>query len=166
MYNAVVDTGPLIHLHEIDQLEIIIAVFSSLHLPEYVEREIRNEPILRFIHLHTDLIKVHPISEPELFPTKDVFSAFQLHLADLVVLTLLTKIVDTIAVTDDLALRKAIESSGRTAVGTIGILFRAYKQGVTDKSQLIKMIDLIFNDSTLYLNSAFRTRVLGIVESL
>ena len=166
VHNAVVDTGPLIHLHEIDQLEIITAVFSKLHLPEYVEREIRNEPILKFIHQNTERITVHQIPEQELFPTKDAYSSFQLHLADLAVLTLLVKITDAIAITDDLALRRAIESGGRTVVGTIGILFRAYKQGVIDKPQLTKLIDLIFNDSTLYLNSAFRTKVVEIVGSL
>jgi predicted nucleic acid-binding protein len=164
--NAVVDTGPMIHLHEIDQLGIIIAVFSKLHLPDYVEREIHNEPILQFIRQNTVQIKVHPIPEPELFSTKDAYSAFQLHLADLAVLTLLTKIEDALAVTDDLALRRAIESNGRTVVGTIGILFRGYSQGVVDKPQLKNLIDKIFNDSTLYLNSAFRTRVQNIIESL
>jgi predicted nucleic acid-binding protein len=166
VFDAVVDTGPLIHLHEIDQLEIITAVFSNLHLPEYVEREIRNEPILQFIHLHSDRITVHQNPESELFSIKDAYSAYQLHLADLAVLNLLTKIVDAVAVTDDLALRKAIESSGRTVVGTIGIIFRGFKLEVIDKGQLIHMVDRIFNDSTLYLNSAFRARVLGIVESL
>jgi predicted nucleic acid-binding protein len=164
--NAVVDTGPLIHLNEIDHLEIITAVFNNLHIPEYVEREIHNEPILQFIRQKTDQITVHPIPEPDLFTTKDAYSAFQLHLADLAVLTLLVKIADAITVTDDLTLRRAIESGGRTVVGTIGTLFRAHKQGVIDKPQLTRLIDLIFNDSSLYLNSAFRSRVLSMVESL
>jgi predicted nucleic acid-binding protein len=166
MLNAVVDTGPLIHLHEIDRLAIITAVFSKLHLPEYVEREIHNEPILQFIYQNTAQIIVHPIPEPELFSTKDAFSAYQLHLADLAVLTLLTKFDGALAATDDLALRRAIESNGRTVVGSIGILFRAYKQGVIDKPQLADLIDKIFNDSTLYLNIAFRARVQTIIESL
>lgn len=164
--NAVIDTGPLIHLHEIDQLEIITAVFSNLHIPEYVKREIRNEPILKFIALHSDRIKVHPVSEPELFPVKDAYSKFQLHLADLAVVTVLLKISDSLALTDDLALRRAIESNGRTVVGTVGILFKAYKRGVIDKPRLIELIDRIFNDSSLYLSSSFRMRVLSIAESL
>lgn len=164
--NAVIDTGPLIHLHEIDQLEIITVVFGSLHIPEYVKREIRNEPILKFIDLHSERIKIHPVSQPELFAVKDTFSAFQLHLADLAVVTVLLKITDALALTDDLALRKAIESSGRTVAGTVGILFKAYKRGVIDKPQLIELIDRIFNDSSLYLSSSFRMKVLSIAESL
>ena len=54
------------------------------------------------------------------------------------------KIVDAVAVTDDLAFHKAIESSGRTVAGTIGILFRGFKLGVLDKGQLISMVDRTF----------------------
>ena len=44
MHSAVVDTGPLIHLHEIGRLDLATTVFSSIHLPEHVEREIYNDP--------------------------------------------------------------------------------------------------------------------------
>ncbi|MDD2367645.1 MAG: hypothetical protein PHN84_15965 [Desulfuromonadaceae bacterium] len=120
MHDAVFDTGPLIHLHEIDQLKIITSVFASIQIPEQVVREITNPPILSFIQLHSENINIHPISEPDLFATKDAFSNFRLHLADLAVLMLLKIHIEAVAVTDDLALRKAIESSGRTVVGTIG----------------------------------------------
>lgn len=118
MNNAVVDTGPLIHLHEIAQLELITAVFSNLHIPEYVIREIRNEPILNFIYLHSDRIKVHPISEPELFSIKDAYSAYQPHLADLAVVIVLLKITDSLALTDDLALRLISRMPGCILNGT------------------------------------------------
>ncbi|MFZ4860283.1 MAG: DUF3368 domain-containing protein [Desulfuromonadaceae bacterium] len=165
MHNAVVDTGPLLHLYEIDNLEMITAVFSTIHLPESVVREINNEPILQFIRKNTVQITVNSVSEPDLFATKEKYSLFQLHLADLAVLTLLGIIDDALGVTDDLALRRAIESNGRTVVGTIGILFRAYKQGIIDKLRLSTLINMVFDDSTLYLNSAFMSRVLGMVDS-
>lgn len=166
MRNAVFDTGPLIHLHEINRLELVITVFNTLHLPEQVKREIRNEAIIQFLQQNTTCVSIHSVNESELFVTKEAYSGFQLHLADLAVLSLLPKIKNAIAVTDDLALRKAVESSGITTVGTIGILLNAYKRGVIDKSQLVKLLDLTFNDSSLYLNSAFKTRVLNIVETL
>lgn len=166
MHSAVFDTGPLIHLHEINRLELVITVFNTLHLPEQVKREIRNEAIIQFLQQKTTCISVHSVNEPELFATKEAYSGFQLHLADLAVLSLLPKIKNAVAVTDDLALRRAVESGGRTAVGTIGILLNGYKRGVISKPQLIKLLDLTFNDSSLYLNSAFKKRVLNIVETL
>ena len=149
MHHAVFDTGPLIHLHEINRLELVITVFIMLHLPAQVKREIRNEAIIKFLQQNTTCISVHSVNEPELFAMKEAYSRFQLNLADLAVLSLLPKIKDAVAVTDDLALRRAIESGGRTAVGTIGILFNGYKRGVIDKPQLVKLLDLTFNDSSL-----------------
>lgn len=166
MHNAVIDTGPLIHLHEINRLEFVKAVFNMIHLPEQVKREIHNEAIIQFLHQNTICVSIHSVNEPELFVTKEAYSGFQLHLADLALLSLLPKIQNAVAVTDDLALRKAVESGGITAVGTIGILLNAYKRGVIDKPQLIKLLDLCFNDSSLYLSSAFKARVINIVNTL
>lgn len=166
MHDAVFDTGPLIHLHEIDQLKIITSVFASIQIPEQVVREITNPPVLSFIQQHSENINIHPISEPDLFATKDAFSNFRLHLADLAVLMLLNIHIEAVAVTDDLALRKAIESSGRTVVGTIGLLFRAKSLRLIDKFQLSQLINQVFDDSTLYLNSAFKSRVLNMVDSI
>lgn len=164
--DAVIDTGPLIHLHEIDRLNLVTAVFRNIHLPKHVEREIRNEPIIQYIHQNTDRITIHLIQEPELFSTKDAFSGYHLQLADLAVLALLTKIIDACAVTDDLELRKAVESNGRTAVGTIGMLFSGFRLSVIDKPQLRQLVNQVFNDSSLYMSSAFRSRVLAIVDGL
>jgi len=36
MPDAVVDTGPLIHLDEIFQLDLLLAVFLTLHIPDVV----------------------------------------------------------------------------------------------------------------------------------
>jgi predicted nucleic acid-binding protein len=166
VHNAVFDTGPLIHLHEINRLELVLTVFNMIHLPEQVQREIHNEAIIQFLHQNTICVSIHSVNEPELFVTKEAYSGFQLHLADLALLSLLPKIKNAVAVTDDLALRKAIESGGITAVGTIGILLNAYKRGVIDKPQLIKLLDLSFNDSSLYLSSAFKARVVNIVDTL
>jgi len=166
MHDAVFDTGPLIHLHEIAQLKIIISIFKTIQIPEQVVREITNDPIISFIQQHSEKIIIHPISEPDLFATKDAYSNFRLHLADLAVLILLNINTDAFAATDDLALRRAVESTGRTVVGTIGLLFRAKTLQLIDKIQLSQLINQVFDDSTLYLNSAFKNRVLVVVDSI
>ncbi len=70
---------------------------------------------------------------------------------------------NAIAITDDMDLRKQIESSGRTVIGTVGILFKAYKQGTLDGNMLRNLVDLLFNDSSLYLSSAFKKKVLSMI---
>lgn len=56
MSEAVFDTGPLIHLHEIEQLSIIPAIFKTIQIPEQVVREITNAPILDYIKHYPDQI--------------------------------------------------------------------------------------------------------------
>ena len=166
MHDAVTDTGPFIHLDEIQQLDLLTAVFNSVRVPEQVIRELSNQTAQTFIEQNPESIFVERVPDEALFAAKDAYPGFRLHLADLAIVVLLTKYIQTVACTDDLELRKAIESSGRTVVGTIGILFRSYKISFITNEQLRSLIDLIFNDSSLYLSSAFKNRVLNIVNSL
>ena len=64
--------------------------------------------------------------------------------------------------TDDLALRRIVEGRGGIAVGSVGILVRAYKAWRWEKSQLGDAVDLLFSKSTLHISPAFR----GYVQSL
>lgn len=165
MHDAVTDTGPFIHLDEIQQLDLLTAVFNTIRVPEQVIRELSNQTAQIFIEQNLESILVERVPDEALFAAKDAYPGFRLHLADLAIVVLLTKYSQAIACTDDLELRKAIESSGRTVVGTIGILFRSYKMSIITNEQLRSLIDLIFNDSSLYLSSAFKGQVLNMINS-
>lgn len=67
---------------------------------------------------------------------------------------------------DDLKLRKAIESLGRGVIGSVGILIRGYREKMLTNEELRKSVYMLFNDSNLYLSSAFRKKVLKLVEEL
>jgi predicted nucleic acid-binding protein len=165
MPDAVTDTGPFIHLDEIQQLEVLTAVFNTILVPEQVIREISNLTVLSFIEQHPEVVHIEQVQVKDLFTVKDSYHGFRLHPADLAIVVLLCKYDHAVAITDDLELRKAIESSGRTVVGTIGVLFRCFQLGVFDKEQLQNSISNIFNDSSLYLSSAFKKRVLEILNA-
>jgi predicted nucleic acid-binding protein len=165
MPEAVVDTGPLIHLDEICQLELLLAVFSILHIPEAVIGELANQKAKNFIGEHSDKIKTIIVPDQSIFAAKDAYTAFRLQLADLAVLALIQQTTDAVAVTDDLALRKAIEASGSTVIGTVGILFRAYKFNIINAAQLRGVVDALFDDSSLYLSSAFKTRIISMIAA-
>jgi len=62
-------------------------------------------------------------------------------------------------------LRKAVESASRIVVGTVGVLvlFRAYNQEPISENELRNLVDSLFNDSSLYLSSAFKKKVLNMV---
>lgn len=166
MLDGVSDTGPLIHLDEIQQLEIIPQLFNQVFIPDYVIREISNQTVHSFTQKNPDTFVIEPIQEEALFTAKDTFSSYRLHLADLAVIISLANHSEAVAITDDLELRKAVESSGRIAVGSVGLFFRAYKLGILSKDQLRTVVGLLFNDSTLYLSSAFRSSVLMMIDSI
>lgn len=166
MLDAVTDTGPFIHLDEIQHLELLPAVFNTIIVPEQVMRELSNQSARSFIEQNPKFIQVEPVPDEALFAAKNASPGFRLHLADLAIVVLISKYDQAIASTDDLELRKAIECSGRTAIGTVGILFRSYKIGIISKEHLRSLINLIFNDCSLYLSGAFKCRVMDMVNSL
>jgi predicted nucleic acid-binding protein len=68
--------------------------------------------------------------------------------------------------TDDLALRRRIEAQNGIAVGSIGILIRAYRIGQLQRSELDEAIEALFQHSTLYLSRPFRAYIQRLLESL
>lgn len=59
MPDAICDTGPILHLHEIGCLQVLSS-FDVLRLPDLVVEELRayrlDLPVLSAINLHTDVI--------------------------------------------------------------------------------------------------------------
>lgn len=106
MVEAVLDTGPLIHLDEIRQLDIFTKVFENMYIPEYVVAEISNTSVHTFIENNIDTIAVVKVSEQSIFSAKVATSGFSLHLADLAVIVvqgnnvrkILSRIIEPITV--------------------------------------------------------------------
>lgn len=167
MPDAVVDTGPLIHLDEIRQLTLLLDIFETLHIPEAVLEELTNTEAKAFINSHLNTrIKTTNIPDQHIFAAKDRYAGFRLQFADLSILAQMQHISEAVGVTDDLALRKAIEQSGRTVTGTVGILFRACKLQIISTDHLRDAVNRLFDDSSLYLSSAFKTRIVEMIESV
>lgn len=163
MADAVIDTGPLVHLDEISHLHLLLPEFSAIILPEAVIHELSNQSALEFIKQHSDTFFIESVEVQEIFSAKDKHADFRLHLADLAVLVLLKRYTDATAITDDLELRKAIEATGCTVTGTVGILFRARKMGILSAEQLRSAIEKLFDDSSLYLSSAFKSSIISMI---
>ena len=165
MLEAVSDTGPLIHLDEIRQLNLLTDVFAHIYIPEHVVREVSNTAVHAFILQNPDSISIEKVQPQSLFSAKEASAGFRLHLADLAVMVVLYNYNNAIAITDNMELRQRIESSGKTVIGTVGMLFRAYKQGTIDGDVLRNLVDQLFNDSSLYLSSAFKKKILSMIPT-
>lgn len=71
-----------------------------------------------------------------------------------------------LVLTDDFTLRRRLEDEGATAVGSVGILVRAYHGGRITRLQLDDAIDALFTRSTLHLSRAFRGYVRQLLSHL
>ena len=78
MLDAVTDTGPFIHLDEIQHLDLLSAVFNTILVPEQVFRELSNQTALTFIEQHPKTIQVEPVPDDALFAAKDAYPGFRL----------------------------------------------------------------------------------------
>ena len=161
------DTGPLLHLHEIGRLACL-DVFDHLILPNLVLEELDRYrvhlqdlviPTLAISEIHVPQSKWRealPSSERQRIQSADaqVFFLAQDRQFDLPVLT------------DDLALRRLVESRGGLVVGSIGVLIRAYKHDLLDHRGLSLAIDALFSHSTLHISAGFKVYVTKLINGL
>jgi predicted nucleic acid-binding protein len=161
---AVADTGPLLHLAEIGETGQL-CIFDAVLVTEQVRGElIRLDIDTRVVQDFSDLLQVHSVSQNEMQTQTKTFSRFRLHRTDLSVVALAIRVRPNVVLTDDLQLRRALESQGFTAVGSIGILFRALKTGRLSKKDTAAKLDQLLDDSSLYTSKAFRVAVRKRVE--
>lgn len=127
---AVTDAGPLIHLTEIGCLSIL-SIFDTLHVPEAVWAEtvgcdrISGEDLLK-----SSTIERHnnPRNDVTRFIEKNDLK--DLHSGERECLYLARQINISILLTDDLAVREAAKLLRLVPVGSLGIVARAYRQGM------------------------------------
>ena len=166
MPEAVSDTGPVLHLQEIGQLTALATV-TPLILPDLVVEELAARGVeidpLREKGL---LVTVFPV-DPRVW--KKVLRDIAPHIqpADAQVFTLVRDHgFRLLALTDDLALRRLLEMHGALVVGTVGILLRAYGQGLISRNDLDAFFEDLFHRSSLHLSSAFRAYLRKLLADL
>ncbi len=70
----------------------------------------------------------------------------------------------SLVLTDDLALRRLLESHGCTVVGSVGVLIRTHVSGLFRREELERSIEDLFEVSTLHWSPAFRAYVRQLLE--
>jgi predicted nucleic acid-binding protein len=122
---AVADTGPLIHLAEIDCLPLL-SIFEELHIPEGVWQEADRPSTIRD---GLTFAKRHSLQRDEIMRFTTDLGLDKLQAGERESLLLCSKLTVAVLLTDDLAVRRAAKGLGLTPVGSLGVIARAQQMG-------------------------------------
>jgi predicted nucleic acid-binding protein len=122
---AVADTGPLIHLAEIDCLSLL-SIFEEIHVPEGVWHEADRPSTIRE---ELTFAKRHSLRRDEITGFTADHGLEKLQAGERESLLLCLKLAVPVLLTDDLAVRRAAKTLGLTPVGSLGIIARAHQIG-------------------------------------
>jgi predicted nucleic acid-binding protein len=166
MTPCVGDTGPFLHLHEIDHL-FLLRLFPRVEIPPAVAEELAS------FGVGPDGLAAAGLTVPVSVPSSAGLIAIAaqaeelgLQEADRAVLALALDVQATTVLTDDLDLREACRRLTITPVGTVGILFRGFATNQLDRAGLERALHRLFDESTLHLSPAFRAYILDRLRSI
>jgi predicted nucleic acid-binding protein len=155
---AVSNTGPIIHLTEINLIKAF-DIFSQIIIPEEVEKELKNNQIVisrkikirRLLPDFKDRVKILTNQE-----NLDLGEAFAIVLA-------MQENADYF-LTDDLDARNVAVKYNLEVHGTIGIILRAFKNKIIDKKTAIEKVNDLYSKSSLFITRDLIQQVINAIE--
>ena len=146
MANKIVsNTGPIIHLNEINFLEVL-DIFSSVFIPEEVANELKKNNVL--ILRKIKIIKLTSESKDKV---KIITNEYNLDLGEAEAITLALQEKIDYFITDDLEARKIAKKYFIEVHGTIGVVLRALKEKLIDKKTAIEKVNEPKTKSSLFI---------------
>lgn len=145
---AVADAGPLIHLDELDSLDLL-ADFASVLVPETVWQEVQRH---RPQALDGSRCRLDRIRSPSLEPDLAVLSTvFSLDRGEREALACVREHPGAILLTDDAAARLAAKALLVPVHGSIGILVLAISRSRRTRQEVLDLLRAIPTRSTLHI---------------
>lgn len=161
--HVVLDAGPLIHLDELQGLDLLEGL-GELHLPAVVMQEaLKHRPALRLevappIRVNHESWRTSP-------RLGALAAALGLHAGEVGALQLARQLPARLFLTDDAAARLAGEALGLRVHGTIGLLVRAVRRHTRTVAQVRTTLETIPVQSSLHLSRELLHQVLAQLPS-
>lgn len=157
---VVCDAGPIIHLHEVECLELI-EDFSRVLVPRSVWDEVnRIRPRALELSCLARVSAAHPQSH-----RLDVLStALSLHAGELEAIAVALENPSSVLLTDDTAARIAAGNLAIRVHGTVGILVRAIRRGLRSRERILEILRTLPVTSSLHINRSLLDSVIKQVE--
>lgn len=153
MDKAVSNAGPLIHLSEIERFESL-KVFTKIYIPGKVYEEVCIEgmPGEREVR-SAENIEVLIVSKEEIEKTSNKID-LKLDEGELQALTVCNRVKVKIFLTDDLDARDAGKQLGFEVHGSVGVIARAYREGLIDLKRTKRALGDLYSISKLFVTKA------------
>ena len=159
---AVCDAGPIIHLDELDSLDVI-SDFYPLIISKTVKTEITKHRPTALQKQEIAFKVIDIISPPE--PRLLVLSkAIAIDIGEMESLSLMQENPNFIFLTDDAAARIAGEELGYKVHGTIGLILRSIRKKMRDPKEIVELLNEIPEKTTLFLKPALLDEIIKKVK--
>ncbi|ACV47491.1 MULTISPECIES: hypothetical protein [Halomicrobium] len=150
---AVSDAGPLIHLAEIDSLDLLSA-FDRLLIPETVYEEVETggvpEGVSEFSYELVEADETRVTSE-------------ELDAGERAALAVAQE-CEVVLLTDDFAAREAASDAGVEVHGSIGVVALGYGRGLLDRSQAASLMRRLQRETSLFVTEAVVERGIRMLD--
>ena len=148
MTRAVLDAGPLIHLAELESLDIL-SDFQILYVADTVWQEAEQHRPQIFSHHNLCLERISvPTPSPELHALAQGLALDQ---GEIESLGLMEQYPHAFFLTDDAAARLAAEQRGYRVHGTIGLLIRSVRRNQKPADEILELLRALPQRSTLFI---------------
>jgi predicted nucleic acid-binding protein len=150
---AVSDAGPLIHLAEIDSLELL-STFDTLLVPEAVYKELEAGGVPEGL---TDLSYERVETDESRVGTEELDAGERAAIAVAVER-------GVVLLTDDLAARKAASDAGVEVHGSIGVVALGYGRGSLDRDEAASRMRALQRETSLFVTEAVVERGIRMLD--
>jgi predicted nucleic acid-binding protein len=160
---AVCDSGPLIHLDELDCIDLL-QDFSTVWVPEAVREEVRGHRPHALEHEGTPFhaAREEPRSDPRLAA---LVHTLALDRGEQEALHLASSLPGAILLTDDSAARVAAGALGLEVHGSIGVIIRSIRMRRRSRHEVLLLLRGIPKRSSLYIRPSLLAEICRDVEA-
>ena len=155
---AVSNTGPILHLYEINLLKVL-DLFLHILIPYEVENELRKNKII-----FPSKVKVAALKNEFKDKAKIFVNQHDLDFGEAEAITLALQERADYFLTDDLDARQVAKDYHLNVHGTIGIILRSYRESIISKELAIEKVRELKTKSSLFITQDLIDEVIKTIQ--
>ena len=158
----VCDSGPIIHLDELNCLHLL-ADFQEVLIPVAVQKEIKRYRPLSLSKLNVPFV-FSAGNIPENAKLITLCRVFSLDVGEIEALSVLEKNPQALFLTDDASARMVAEQMGFSVHGTMGVLVRSIRRGQMEAKEVLDVLKEIPSKTTLHIKRSLLDEIVIKIE--